>query len=1204
MSSRSWPLRALLPPLLAAAACTEPAPTQVETSTRAEALIVDQLHSGGGVGFFWLPPITTWPATTGIFDKRVEPVVEIHTLDANGALDALVARYTRTTGPGGEIVQLFETQQRFLVNWRTNQFVISPSTIYRVRVLVPGRELGLADIRFVGSVAEVGTVDRTEYVPMIDGNVLPIPFRIERVAVDADADQVYDWLDNCPTAHNASQLDTDGDGIGDACECAAVTCAAIDQCHDVGTCDPTTGACTSPPRFDGAPCDDGDACTAVDTCTSGVCTGSSPITCAATDACHDDGTCDPATGACVPPPKPDGAACDDGDACTTVDACSSGACVGTTPVVCTALDDCHVAGVCDPTSGLCSNPERALGCDATATFTASLLVIDEAGEPVPSARFVTGPREELASATGVITVAGLPTSETTTGHVEAAGFAPSSVGLAITTGTDVRRVRLTRLDVESAFTAAEGGTLAAGASTVLFAADSMVDATGAPFTGDVVVRARARSPAAEAIGGVDGQGRIIVSDTLDPASIPDGFFELTTLDGSVETILPQAVLAVSLEDSSGGALALAAGTPAIVRLGLPAGVPQIAGAALPLLWFDDAAARWRQEGTCTVEALADGAYECVGLAPHFSTVATGTSGGSAHCIQFDVAFTGLPTGAAVTQRIEYGLDGVAGALVAGGTTLGAGGTCYVGAGRWARVVAEAAGQRFESRWIDLTRRNLATGHRCERCEVAHVVFDFVTEAVAIPPPPPCPGSTPCSGHGTCNESADGSYCTCDAPWGGTACDACDDPSRFGADCAGTCSACSGHGTCSSGVTGDGACTCFPGYFGATCADACPGGAATPCSGRGTCDDGRAGSGTCACAPDFAGAACDRCALWAGVPVVDVCDGTSCRASDLAGDGATACTLPASLDVGATEASAIVLFPEVAGHVLATSVPVDLHVPGNERLAATVPAGQIVDVYFVHYDPAADSAVETTLVFPEEILGVISLEAGLDATDGRFARSDLAYAPAAAIREVDATDELVLGGDRRTLTLRLNATTGIDQLRVVTRAAGSSPTLVASTSVDVITPPASVAQGRLESSTLVRLFPERTVTLASAASVEITAVGEVTSDATLSPGTIAAGTTVQTYLIHMDPTGGTTTGRTITGSVTFVGTILGIATADGTLAAGDAAVGAPGTTYVAVFGRGLEWGNDRVRLADDRRSLRFTLNVTNAFVDQLRVYVQP
>jgi hypothetical protein len=51
-----------------------------------------------------------------------------------------------------------------------------------------------------------------------------------------------------------------------------------------------------------------------------------------------------------------GTACDDGNACTQTDTCQAGVCTGGNPVTCTALDQCHTAGTCNPTTGICSNP--------------------------------------------------------------------------------------------------------------------------------------------------------------------------------------------------------------------------------------------------------------------------------------------------------------------------------------------------------------------------------------------------------------------------------------------------------------------------------------------------------------------------------------------------------------------------------------------------------------------------------------------------------------------------------------------------------------------------------------------------------------------------------------------------------------------------------------------------------------------------------
>lgn len=80
---------------------------------------------------------------------------------------------------------------------------------------------------------------------------------------------------------------------------------------------------------DETPCDDGNACTQTDTCQAGVCVGSNPIVCTALDQCHVAGTCDPATGQCSNPAAPNGTACSDGNICTQTDVCQTGSCVGT-----------------------------------------------------------------------------------------------------------------------------------------------------------------------------------------------------------------------------------------------------------------------------------------------------------------------------------------------------------------------------------------------------------------------------------------------------------------------------------------------------------------------------------------------------------------------------------------------------------------------------------------------------------------------------------------------------------------------------------------------------------------------------------------------------------------------------------------------------------------------------------------------------------
>jgi uncharacterized protein (TIGR03382 family) len=106
-----------------------------------------------------------------------------------------------------------------------------------------------------------------------------------------------------------------------------------DTACDAGPCDGCTvatgaqkdGTCAI---FSGPACEDGDPCTTAETCLAGVCQGGSEVLCPPMDVCHDAGSCDPNSGACVPVPKADGSPCDDGNPCTA-DGCVAGVCTST-----------------------------------------------------------------------------------------------------------------------------------------------------------------------------------------------------------------------------------------------------------------------------------------------------------------------------------------------------------------------------------------------------------------------------------------------------------------------------------------------------------------------------------------------------------------------------------------------------------------------------------------------------------------------------------------------------------------------------------------------------------------------------------------------------------------------------------------------------------------------------------------------------------
>jgi hypothetical protein len=78
-------------------------------------------------------------------------------------------------------------------------------------------------------------------------------------------------------------------------------------------------------------------------------------------ACGSMAACDAATGMCVAPTVVTGTACNDGDMCSQPDTCQAGVCVAGTPVQCVASNECHDAGTCEASTGVCSNDQKVDG---------------------------------------------------------------------------------------------------------------------------------------------------------------------------------------------------------------------------------------------------------------------------------------------------------------------------------------------------------------------------------------------------------------------------------------------------------------------------------------------------------------------------------------------------------------------------------------------------------------------------------------------------------------------------------------------------------------------------------------------------------------------------------------------------------------------------------------------------------------------------
>lgn len=158
------------------------------------------------------------------------------------------------------------------------------------------------------------------------------------------------------------------------------------------------GICTTTPRPDLTPCDDGNDCTTGDKCAAGLCEGgfntcactddagcshlddgnkcnglwtcstgtcafdpTTVVDCGSGDSCS-TGSCNPATGACSTVPATDGTACDDASVCTTFDTCQGGTCTGAAPLDCGQAPQCQT-NTCDPVTGCGLANVDGGGCD-------------------------------------------------------------------------------------------------------------------------------------------------------------------------------------------------------------------------------------------------------------------------------------------------------------------------------------------------------------------------------------------------------------------------------------------------------------------------------------------------------------------------------------------------------------------------------------------------------------------------------------------------------------------------------------------------------------------------------------------------------------------------------------------------------------------------------------------------------------------------
>ncbi len=357
------------------------APMNEAVIERSGGLISDQANGAGKTGFIWIFPMV--PTTPSGFT----------TLDQTGGSNALTIKVdqlfpdntiaAKTSFAGTGITMVTGTSNAsfpnvtgpfYGANWAPGSGVVSGET-YRVSVQAlssPTRVLGVADVQVVANAAAASAVDRTKFTPLIVGNPLSIVFRLENK--DTDGDTVNDWKDNCRFTKNVTQLDSDGDGRGDACQCLNVpvgTSCKTSSCKIGETCN-SSGICSGGTATNsGGTCQSGNPCAAAtETCNatgvcgstsqlrkSGTCTTGNPCKTPNTETCNSSGVCTGGTNVSGTP------VCVSGRPCApTTETCNAGTCTGTlrTSGTCTTGNPCKTGEACN-SSGVCSGGTNQTG---------------------------------------------------------------------------------------------------------------------------------------------------------------------------------------------------------------------------------------------------------------------------------------------------------------------------------------------------------------------------------------------------------------------------------------------------------------------------------------------------------------------------------------------------------------------------------------------------------------------------------------------------------------------------------------------------------------------------------------------------------------------------------------------------------------------------------------------------------------------------
>ena len=217
--------------------------------------------------------------------------------------------------------------------------------------------------------------------------------------------------------------------------------------------------------------------------------------------------------------------------------------------------------------------------------TVSGIVLDENNAPIASAVVTSGGATTTTNSNGMFIFQNISLSkENGSVTVVKAGYFKGIRSFKTTTGKNhtVRLQLMQRVSSGTVNTAAGGTITSNGGANIVFPANAFVTSTGAVYTGTVSVYSRWIDPTAANL----------------PFIIPGDLRGVSTT--GVENILETyGMVGAELTDASGNVLKIATGKTATVSFPIPASLSASAPANIVLWHFDDATARWKENGTAT-----------------------------------------------------------------------------------------------------------------------------------------------------------------------------------------------------------------------------------------------------------------------------------------------------------------------------------------------------------------------------------------------------------------------------------------------------------------------------------------------------------------------------------------------------------------------------------------------------------------------------